>query len=78
MGGLKWYPKTDLLSLNIRELNFGKKCWGKKVPFLGGLIPERFRCQDCGERPQKFLICLVKLSLLPHSKQNLDWDDCAR
>ena len=31
VGGLKWFPKADLLSLNINELNFGKKSHGKKL-----------------------------------------------
>ena len=47
VGGMKWYPKSDMLRLNIGELNFGKKCRGKKAPFLGGLIPKQFTRRDC-------------------------------
>ena len=29
VGGLKWFPKGDYISLNIKELNFNKKVMGK-------------------------------------------------
>ena len=31
VAGMKWYPKSDLLSLNIGVLNFEKKCQRKKL-----------------------------------------------
>ena len=37
--GMKWFSKNDLLSLNISELNFGKKSRGKNTPGLEGIIP---------------------------------------
>ena len=30
VAGMRWFPKGDLLSLNISKLNFAKKCRGKK------------------------------------------------
>ena len=30
VAGMRWFPKEDLLSLDINELNFVKKCRGKK------------------------------------------------
>ena len=31
VAGLKWHPKNDLLSFDIKELDFSKKYRGKKV-----------------------------------------------
>ena len=30
VAGMRWFPKGNLLSLHISELNFPKKCRGKK------------------------------------------------
>ena len=30
VAGMKWYPKEDLISLDVSELNFAKKSRGKK------------------------------------------------
>ena len=81
---VKWYPKSDMLSLNIGELNFGKKCRGKKAPFLGGLIPKQFTRRDCAGKVAEIFYLLgkfipitagLKLDLSELSKRNLDWDD---
>ena len=40
--GMKWFSKEDKLSLNIKKLNFGKKCRGKKSQSFEGLVPEKF------------------------------------
>ena len=37
VAGIRWYPKDDLLSLNIGELNFSKKNRGKKLSNLKGI-----------------------------------------
>ena len=84
VGGMKWYPKSDMLNLNIGELNFGKKCRGKKTPFLGGLIPKQFTQRDCAGKVAEIFDLLgkfspitagLKLDLSELSKRNLDWDD---
>ena len=62
MGGMKWYPKSDMLNLNIGELNFGKKCRGKKTPFLGGLIPKQFTQRDCAGKVAEIFDLLGKFS----------------
>ena len=48
--GLKWFPKTDLLSLNIKEPNFGKKSHGKKSEQCLGKIPKRLTRKNCASR----------------------------
>ena len=35
-----WYPRSDMLSLNLSELNFSKKHRGKKSENLSGILPE--------------------------------------
>ena len=55
VGGMKWYPKSDMLSLNIGELNFGKKCRGKKAPFLGRIDTKTiYATRLCGKRRGNF------------------------
>ena len=84
VGGLKWYPKSDLLSLNIGELNFSKKSRGRKMPLVGGLIPEKFTHRDCAGKVAEIFDLLrkftpitagLKLDLGELSKIGLDWDD---
>ena len=81
---VKWYPKSDLLKLNIGELNFGNKCRGKKVPYLEGLITETFTRRDCAGKVAEIfdlfgkftpITAGLKLDLSELSKRNLDWDD---
>ena len=81
---MKWYSSDDLLSLNIGELNFAKKCRGKKLSSLEGLIPEDFTRRDCAGKVAEIFDLLgkftpitagLKLDLSELSKQNLEWDD---
>ena len=39
VGGLKWFPKEDCISINIGELNFAKKYRGKRAENFK--IPEK-------------------------------------
>ena len=39
LAGIRWFPKEDLLSLNISELNFAKKCRGKKPSQQQNIVP---------------------------------------
>ena len=84
VAGMKWYPKSDLISLNTSELNFGKKNRGKKVPKLDGLLPDKFTRRDCAGRVAEIFDLLgkftpvtagLKLDLSELSKRKLDWDD---
>ena len=47
VGGLRWFPKGDFISLNIKELNFNKKIRGKKSGQNIGAIPEKLTLRDC-------------------------------
>ena len=48
VGGLKWFPKGDFFFINCGELNFFKKCRGRKTPHMNGVIPEQlFSKRDC-------------------------------
>ena len=82
--GMKWFSKEDKLSLNIKELNFGKKCRGKKSQSLEGLVPEKFTRRDCAGKVAEIFDLLgkftpitagLKLDLTELSKRNLKWDD---
>ena len=84
VAGMKWFPKKDLLSLNIGELNFSKKHRGKKVASMAGLIPESFTRRDCAGKVAEIFDLLgkftpitagLKLDLSDLSKRNLEWDD---
>ena len=84
MGGIKWYPKSDMLSLNIGDLNFGKNVGERKHLFLGGLISKQFTRRDfAGKVAEIFdlrgkftpITAGLKLDLSELSKRNFDWDD---
>ena len=48
--GMKWFTKIDSLSLNIGELNFGKRVRGRKPVHLKGIIPDKFSRKDCASQ----------------------------
>ena len=50
VGGLKYFPNTDLLCLNINEVNFGKKCHGRKSENSSGVIPLNLKRKQCASR----------------------------
>ena len=50
VAGMQWFPKSDMLSLNLGALNFSKKQRGKKVESLNGVLPEKFTRRDCAGR----------------------------
>ena len=84
VAGMIWDSKDDLLSLNIGELNFEKKCRGKKPLHLKGLLPENFTRRDCAGKVAEIFDLLgkftpitagLKLDLSDLCKRNLEWDD---
>ena len=84
VAGMKWFPKFDLLGLNISELNFSKKKRGKKSPKLSGMLPERFTKRDCvGRLAEVFdlirrftpITAGMKLDISELSLRGLDWED---
>ena len=50
VGGLRWYPEEDKLSLNIGKMNFSKRIRGRKNVDLEGLVPENLTKRDCVSR----------------------------
>ena len=44
---MKWFPKEDLLALDIGELNFAKKQCGKKPVQHQNIIPTKLARQNC-------------------------------
>ena len=47
LAGMKWFPKEDLLALNIGELNFAKKQHGKKPVQHQDIIPSKLTRPNC-------------------------------
>ena len=62
VAGMKWFPKLDVLSLNIGEWNFGKKNRGKKSTQLDGLLPDKFTKRDCAGRIAEIFDLLGKFT----------------
>ncbi|MEM7375622.1 MAG: hypothetical protein AAF587_43925 [Bacteroidota bacterium] len=84
VAGMKWFPKSDVISLNISELNFGRKIRGKKSTSSINIIPEKLTRRHCvskvGEvfdllgRVTPITACF-KIDLHELVLRNLDWDD---
>ena len=47
VGGFKWFPLEDDVSLNISELNFGKRYRGRRSLAEIGKIPDDLSKLDC-------------------------------
>ena len=50
MAGLTWFPKEDMISLNVAELNFAKKCRGKKPSSVSNIIPVVLTRRHCASK----------------------------
>ena len=46
VGGLKWFPKEDLLAINVGEVNFAKKYRGRKTGNITK-VPENLTKRVC-------------------------------
>ena len=84
VGGLKWYPKGDFISLNIKELNFNKKIRGKKSNMNLGLIPEILTKRACVSKVSEIfdptgrispITAGLKLDVSILHERLSDWDD---
>ena len=80
VAGMKWFSKSDLLSINISE-GYGKKERGKRLP--KGHFPDNFTRRGCAGRVSEVFDLLgkltpitaaFKLDLSELAKRNLDWD----
>ena len=61
IAGMRCFPKEDLVSLNIDELNFAQKCRGKKPSQQQNIIPANMKAV--------FQKCLRYLNWLAKSHQ---------
>ena len=84
VGGLKWFPKEDLISINVSELNFAKKNRGRKPQDRKGIIPEKITKRNCVSKVAEIFDPLgrvtpltsgLKLDLNELTLRKLDWDD---
>jgi hypothetical protein len=84
VGGLKWYPKEDVVCLNIPEVNFGKKIRGRKSVEKVGIIPEKLTKLDCVSKVAEVfdpfgraapITSGFKIDRSTLTALNLDWKD---
>ena len=84
VAGMRWFPKEDLLSLDINELNFVKKCRGKKPSQQQNIIPANVTRRHGPSKVCEILdltgkitpiTATMKLYLLTLVKRGLGWDD---
>ena len=50
VGGVKWFPKGDFISMNISELNFSRRVRGKKAKGNIGSVPDLLTKRNCVSR----------------------------
>ena len=84
IAGFKWYVKSDMVSLNIGDLNFAKKCRGKKPTNQINVIPSKLTRRHCASKVAEMfdltgkvspLIASMKIDLQDLVQRKLDWDD---
>ena len=84
VSGMRWYPKDDLLALNIGELNFSKKQRGKKPTNTINIIPENLTRRHCTSKVAEIfditgkitpIVAAMKMDLQELVTRKLDWDD---
>ena len=84
IAGLKWFVKSDQISLNIGEMNFAKKVRGKKPAQSSNIIPEKLSRRHCASKVAEVfdltgkltpLIASMKIDLQTLVHLKLDWDD---
>ena len=44
---MKWFPKADVISLDIKDMNFAKKIRGQKPITTNNIIPSKLTRRDC-------------------------------
>ena len=62
VAGLKWFPKSDLISLNIGELNFAKRQRGKKPSSKNNSIPDKLTKCHCASKVGEIYDLLGKMT----------------
>ena len=81
---MRWFPKEDLVLFDISELNFAKKCRGKKPSKQQNIIPANITRRHCVSKVSEIYdltgkitptTATMKLGLHILVKRGLDWDD---
>ncbi|XP_066935869.1 uncharacterized protein [Clytia hemisphaerica] len=84
IAGFKWYVKSDMVSLNIGDLNFAKKSRGKKPSNQVNIIPSKLTRRHCASKVAEMfdltgkvspLVASMKIDLQDLVQRKLDWDD---
>ena len=84
VAGMKWFPKQDMLSLDISELNFAKKQRGKKPTQHQNQIPEKLTRRHCVSKVAEIfdltgkvtpITATMKMDLHDLVERRLSWDD---
>ena len=84
VAGMKWFLKDDVISLDIKDINFAKKIRGGKPTTTNNIIPSKLTKRDCVSKvceifditgKIKPLPAAIKLDLHELVLQKLDWDD---
>ena len=84
VAGMKWFPKDDAISLDIKDMNFAQKIRGQKPTTTTNIIPSKLTRRDyvskvceifditCKITP---ITAAMKVDLHELVLQKLDWDD---
>ena len=84
VGGIKWFPLPDEVSLNISHLNFSKKTRGKKSLDTINIIPKHLTRRHCASKVAEVydltgkiapIVASMKLDLRELCLRRLNWDD---
>ena len=84
IAGMKWFPKDDVIVLNIGELNFARKQRGKKLLGATNIIPSKLTRRHCTSKVAEIfdltgkvapITASMKMDLQDLVRRKLDWDD---
>ena len=84
VGGMKWYSKSDEISISMSELNFAPKRRGKKSSAAINIIPEVLTRHHCASKVAEVfditrklspLIASMKMDLRELCNLQLSWED---
>ena len=84
VAGMKWFPKDDVISLDIKDMNFAQKIREQKSNTTNSIIPSKPTRRDCVSKVFEIfditgkitpLAAAMKLDLHELVLEKLDWDD---
>ena len=84
VAGMKWFLKDDIISLDIKDINFAKKIRGGKPTTTNNIIPSKLTRRDCVSKVCEIFDITGKIAPLPAAikldlhelvLQKLDWDN---